>query len=169
MRDEPASPPSPPPAPPSNPIRITGWGVVAGLAALGAALCWVMLGLFEMFEAPAPELPWTVPAFLWLVGALVAVWARFVWQAVHRDHKWVNASRGLWLLTLGKTATVGGALLGGFLLMFALSHVDRVAVPVSLARVVVAGLGVLGSVLMVIAGRALQRACRTPGADDREP
>lgn len=164
--------PSPPPGGPDGDrerIQVTSATAIAIQAAVGVVAGLIVFRAVEAVAGTPPTLPPTMPLLLAVTAMVVIVLARHTWRKVHRENAWVEASRGLRLLALGKAAVALGAVLGGLQLGILILLVPRLAVEVNGQRALVSGVGAAICVVLVVAGLALQRACRVPDDEADAP
>ena len=151
---------------PSGPtIRPTRAPQVFG-AALGVLLV-ARLGL-AWWQGQGGSLP--IPGYpAWASIALITVgiaWlAHTTRRLIERDRTALDPQQAVTRLVLGKTSQVGGALLLGAYGALAWAAAEALPAPLAIERVVHAGLAVLTCVGWVLAGRALEGACRIPDED----
>ncbi|HHX84410.1 MAG TPA: DUF3180 domain-containing protein [Actinomycetales bacterium] len=155
---------------PSGPtIRPTGTAQVLG-AALGALFV-VRLGLAwwqgQGGSLPIPSYPAWASIVLITVG--IAWLAHTTRRLIARDRTLLDPEQAVTRLLLGKTSQVGGALLFGTYGALAWAAAGALPAPLAIERVIHAGIAVPACVAWVVAGRALEAACRVPddeGGDD---
>lgn len=140
-------------------VRLTPLRDLVVAALLGGLGTWLGVRTYEQFVGTAPLLPWVGPLALWFIAALVAGTARIAHLKLKIRHEWVEPSRAVTYLVLGKAAALGGALAASGYLVFALMFVDRWEAPEPRARVVRGLVAVLAGVATCVAGLLLERAC----------
>lgn len=150
-------------------LQVTSATAIVVQAAVGVIAGLVVFRAVEAVTGAPPTVPVTMPLLLAVTAVVVIVLARHTWRRVHRDHVWVEASRGIRLLALGKAAVALGAVLGGFQLGTLTLLITRLTVEVNGQRALVSGAGAVICAVLVVAGLALQRACRLPDGDARAP
>lgn len=154
-----------PPGPtirPTRPLHVLG-------AALGT-LAVVRLGL-AWWQGQGGALP--IPGYpAWgsvaLIAAGIAWLAHTTSRTLARDRTRLDPQQAVTRLLLGKTSQIGGALLLGAYGALAWAAAEGIPAPLALERVIHAGLAVLACVGWVLAGRALEAACRLPDDDETE-
>jgi hypothetical protein len=72
------------------------------------------------------------------------------------------------VLAIAKAMLVGGSLLAGGYLVFALFSVGHLDAPLPRQRLVIGVISTVASIALVVAGWATERACRAPD-DDENP
>lgn len=149
-------------------LTLTGWGRLGLIAAVAAVVVAVVTILWEGAGRSAPLVPWTAPAVLLVAAAFIAVLAYRMKVRVHVRREWVAAESGIRLVALAKAVVHTAALVVGGYLGYALVFVGRWEIPAPRARVIASALAVIGGVLLLGAGRWLERSCRTPGDPDDE-
>lgn len=147
-------------------IRPTRPVALAGAAA--AILVGVRL-LLAWWQGTGGSLP--IPgvaswASVVLIALGVAWLARRTRRTLERDRAALDPQQALTRLVLGKTSQVGGALLLGGYAALAWAAADALPAPLAVERVVHAGAAVLAALGWVLAGRALEAACRLPDDPD---
>ncbi len=149
-------------------ITITPWHRL-GLATLVGGLIsrTGVLALTRWVGSP-PTLPWSIAVIVWLLTLTVAELARSTRRRIHRDSRWIAASRGMRLLAIGKAAGWTGAVGLGVMVVYALGFVGHLDVPLSARRALIGAVAAVGCGLLAVAGRALQQACRIPGDPDAD-
>jgi hypothetical protein len=126
---------------------LTGWLIVVGARALGVS---------------PPQVPWTAPVAVIVVAVGVGALA---WQTYHRIHRLrlrMDPQRAVSFLVLGKASALGGALVGGGYLVYALMFLARMDGESPRERVILSLIAVAGGVLLCAAGMLLERACKIP-------
>jgi len=148
------------PEPGDGRIQPVRWQVLALIALVGGVASFLLVRLTELARGGIPpELPWTLPMVLAIAAGGVGVLAATTHRRVHVERRWIAAQRGIRLLALGRTAVLAGAFAAGFGLVFAALFVAKAAVTVSLVRTLVGAAVLVVGIGLVVAGRALERAC----------
>ncbi len=135
---------------------------------IGALLGWGVSAGFRAAEAVPPQVPWLTPAALLVLVAFVAVLARDVRARVQVRRERVDPARAVVWLALAKSAAIGGAALLGGYLAYGLSFLSRVGAEAPRERLLVSLLAAVAGLGLVLAGTALERACRVPDDPDEE-
>lgn len=156
-----------PPRPGS--VRPTSRRLLVAIAVLGAAVGWTLVKAVEAGGGVAPTVSWLTPVAWGFLAALLFVAARNTYQRIQVRRERVEASRAVFLLLLGKASAFVGALCTGVYAGFALSFVDAISSSGPRNRVITAGIAAVISVLVVVAGLLLEKACRIPEDPDDTP
>lgn len=114
----------------------------------------------------APIVPWTAPLALVLITALVGVLAYTTRQRIQIRHERMEPQRAVAFLVLGKASALGGALVAGAYLGFALNFVGRMDAAGPRDRVIRSAVAVGVGIVLCVAGLLLERACKVPGNDE---
>ncbi|WP_157974018.1 DUF3180 domain-containing protein [Desertihabitans aurantiacus] len=142
--------------------------MLAVAAALGVLGALALAALFRALEATPPMVPWLSPVALFVLVAFVGWLARSVHVRVQKRRERVEPSRAVAWLALGKAAALGGAVVAGGYLGYALSFITRLDAAAPRERVVFSAWSVVAGIALTVAGLALERACRVPG-DEENP
>lgn len=153
-----------PPRPGS--VRPTSRWLLVAIAVLGAAIGWTLVGAVEAGGGVAPTVTWLTPVAWGFLAALLFAAARNTQQRIHVRRERMEPSRAVFLLLLGKASAFVGALCTGVYGGFALSFLDAVRSSGPRNRIITAGVTAVVSVLVVVAGLLLERACRIPEDPD---
>ncbi|HEU4947784.1 MAG TPA: DUF3180 domain-containing protein [Kribbella sp.] len=156
-----------PPRPGS--VRPTSRWLLAAIAVLGAAIGWTAVVVIEAGGGIAPTVSWLTPVAWGFLAALLFVAARNTHQRVQVRRERVEPNRAVFLLLLGKASAFVGALCTGVYTGFALSFLDAVSSSGPRNRVIISGVTAAISVLVVVAGLLLERACRIPEDPEDTP
>jgi hypothetical protein len=140
--------------------------VVVLAAVAGAALTWGGFTLLERFGWPLPPAPLLAAAAIGLLAAVTGVLAVRTHRAVQRRRVPVEASRAVAALALARTATLGGAALAGGYAAIAVHSLAHLAADLPRARLIGSAVALLASLALLVAGVALERACRIPDPPD---
>lgn len=154
---------------PSGPtIRPTAWVQVVGtaLGVLAVARWGLAWWQGQGGSLPVPSYPAWASVALIVVG--IAWLARTTRRTLARDRAALDPEQAVTRLLLGKTSQIGGALLLGVYGALAWAAADALPAPLAVERVVHAGIAVLACVAWVLAGRALEAACRVPDDEDAD-
>jgi hypothetical protein len=160
------------PAPPSGgSIDLTPLRALVVAALFGGLTGWLLVVIFNAFDATPPEVPWTAPIGLVVVAALVGGLAYNTHQRIQVRRERMEPSRAVGLLVLGKASALAGALVAGGYLAYALMFLTRLDAAAPRDRVVRSAVAVLAGLVLCGVGLLLERACRVPGGrsdDDDE-
>lgn len=139
---------------------------LAVAAVFGALAGWLVVVVANALDLVAPYVPWTAPAALVVIGALVGALAWSTHQRIQVRKERILPERAVAFLVLGKASALAGAVIAGGYLAFALMFVDRFEAAAPRERVVRALVAVVAAVGLGVAGLLLERACRVPDGDD---
>ena len=160
------------PAPPSGgSIDLTPLRALVVAALFGGLTGWLLVVIFNAFDATPPEVPWTAPIGLVVVAALVGGLAYNTHQRIQVRRELMEPSRAVGLLVLGKASALAGALVAGGYLAYALMFLTRLDAAAPRDRVVRSAVAVVAGLVLCGVGLLLERACRVPGGrsdDDDE-
>lgn len=137
-------------------------------ALFGVLAGWLIVVVANALDLVPPYVPWTAPAALAVIAALVGALAWSTHQRLHVRGERVEADRAVAFLVLGKASALAGALIAGGYLMFGLLFVGRWDADGPRERVIRSLVAVVVSVGLCIAGLLLERACKVPGGDDED-
>jgi hypothetical protein len=148
-----------------NRVRPTSALLVVALIGSGLVVGRLVPPVVVRLDGSVPRLTWAAPLTLLLAAMLVGAFVWNTWQALHKKHERMTADHGIRMLALAKSAIVVGALVAGVYGGFAMAYVDAWDAPLGKERVIRGGAAALASVMLLIAGLLLERACRVPGDD----
>lgn len=132
----------------------------------GALAGWLVVVVANALDLVAPYVPWTAPAALVVIAALVGALAWSTHQRIQVRKERVPPERAVAFLVLGKASALAGAVVAGGYLAFALMFVDRFEAAAPRERVIRALVAVVVAAGLSVAGLLLERACRVPDGDD---
>jgi hypothetical protein len=155
-------------SPPAGSVRPTPPRALAVAAVLGALAGWLIVVAANALGVVPPLVPWTAPAVVLVIAALVAVLAYGTWQRIQVRRERIDPQRAVAYLVLGKACALAGAMVAGGYLSFALLFVTRWEADGPRERVIRAGIAVVGGLAMMITGLWLERACRVPRREDSD-
>jgi hypothetical protein len=140
--------------------------VVVALIAIGIVAGRLTPPLIVRLDGTPPRLGWIAPLTL-LAGAVgIGTLAWSTWQSLHKRHERMTAEHGLRMLSLAKACALAGALVAGYYGGFALAYVDALDSVLGKERFVRGLAAAVSSLLLLVAGLLLERACRLPTDDD---
>ena len=146
--------------------RPTSALLVAALLAIGLAAGRLLPPLIVRLGGTPPRLGWAAPITLLGGAVIVGVFAWNTWQSLHRRRERMTAQYGLTMLSLARAVIVVGALVAGVYGGYALAYLDTLDSTLGQERFV-RGLAAAGSsLLLLVAGLLLERACKLPEDDD---
>lgn len=135
-------------------------------AVFGGLAGWLIVVVAGALNVVPPYVPWTAPAAVAVIAALVGALAWSTHQRIQIHKQRVEPERAVAFLVLGKASALAGALIAGGYLVFALMFVGRWEAAAPRERVVRALVVVVVAVGLCVAGLLLERACKVPGGDD---
>ena len=141
-----------------------------GLAALvGAGVTFLMMPGISAYALTMPNVPWTTPMLMFAGAVAAGVLARVTYLRNHVVHQRQDPRRALSTLAIAKALLLGGSLLAGGYLVFALFSVGHLDAPLPKQRLIIGLVTTVSALGLVISGWALERACRTPDGEDENP
>ena len=153
-----------------KPTRVSTlvWLFVA--VAVGA---WGVLRLADRRGSVLPQITWTAPVLIGLLGVVVVI-AAFALRARLRGGPGVRPPQPLGvarMAVLGKASSHVGAIVAGLYTGWALVLLPSLEIEARRDRAIVTVVAVLASLLLTGAGLFLERICRIrpPGADQPPP
>ena len=156
------------PEPGDGSVKSTSWRTLLVAVVFGALGGWLIVVITGALNIVAPYVPWTAPAALAVVAALVGALAWTTHQRIQVRRERIEPERGVAFLVLGKASALAGALIAGGYLSFALLFVGRWDAEGPRERVIRSLVAVVVAVALCIAGLLLERACKVPGGDDED-
>jgi hypothetical protein len=115
-----------------------------------------------------PVVPWTTPMLMFVGAVAAGVLARVTYLRNHVVHQPQDPVRSVATLAIAKALLIGGSLLTGGYLVFALFSVGHLDAPLPKQRLIIGLVTAAAAIGLVVSGWALERACRTPDADEDE-
>lgn len=147
-------------------MTTTSLRTLALAAVFGALAGWLTVVVANALDLVPPYVPWTAPAALLLIAALVGGLAWSTQQRIQVRRERVEAQRAVSFLLLGKASALAGAAIAGAYLSFGLMFVGRWEADGPRERVIRSLLAVVTAVGLCITGLLLERACKVPGGND---
>jgi uncharacterized membrane protein len=135
-------------------------------AVFGALAGWLIVVVANALDLVPPYVPWTAPAALVVIAALVGALAWSTHQRIQVRRERVEPERAVAFLVLGKASALAGAVISGGYLTFGSMFLGRWEADAPRERVIRALIAVVAAVGLCVAGLLLERACKIPGADD---
>jgi len=144
--------------------------LLAALALLAGSLGWSLAHLWgQWFDTQMP-LPWLTAVMMWLLAVSLFMWTISARSRLNpkpgqpRIHPIVAARSAALALAASRT----GALVFGFYGGVLIFNLDLMATDAGRARVIIAGLILLASLLLIVVALWLERLCRIrkPPSDD---
>jgi len=149
-------------------LRPVSAGAITLWAVVGLVVGWVLHPLIEHWRGVAPVVTWVQPLVLYLIAAILGGTAWITWRQLHVRRERLEPHHAVNRLVLARACTLVGALLGGGYLGYAVSwlgYSDDPAAQDRLVRSVVAG---VAGIMIVVAARLLEHACRVHEEEDDE-
>lgn len=160
LPDQPGRPDQPSP----GSVDVTPRRALAVGALFGALAGWLVVVTAGALDTTPPSVPWATPAGLILVAGLVGGLAWSTYQRIQVRRERTEPLRGVAFLVLGKASALGGAVVAGGYLAYALLFVTRWDAAGPRERVIGGGLAAIAGVGLMVAGLLLERACKVPRA-----
>jgi ABC-type Fe3+-siderophore transport system permease subunit len=155
-------------APSGNQVTSTPRRALVVAALFGGLAGWLLAVTTEALDVVPPSIPWSAPIGLFVVGALVGAIAWSTHQQIQVRRQRMEPQRAVAFLVLGKASALGGALVAGGYLGYALSFVGRFEADGPRERVIRSLVAMVGGIGLGVAGLLLERACRVPYDEDAE-
>lgn len=141
--------------------------VLAVAFVVGVLLGYLLVPLSESQNGTAPRVEWAAIMALAVIAGILLVFAYSTYRTVHRERLLMDPRRAVNFLLLAKASALMGALIAGGYLGFGWQFVDQMDIQLPRERVIHSVIAAAASVLIVLAGLLLERACRVPkGGDD---
>jgi hypothetical protein len=140
--------------------------VLLACAVIGGLLGFLLVPVAEEVSGTAPRVEWTSTAVLVVIASIVLALAYTTHRTIHRERKRMDPRRAVNLLLLAKAAALAGAVFAGAYLGFALHFIDNMDVDLPRERVIRSASAAVASIVVMISGLLLERACRVPRGDD---
>lgn len=147
---------------PVSAAAITIWGVVGLIGG------WVLHPLTVSWRGVAPVVTWVQPLVLILIAAILGGTAWITWRQLHVQRERIEAHRAVNRLVLARACTLVGALLAGGYLGYAVSWLGYADDPLAQERLVRSAVAGVAGIVIVIAARLLEHACRVHDEEDDE-
>ncbi len=154
---------------PTPGVRPTRFRALLLYALIGAAVTVLVMLAVTSYELTVPTVPWSTPVLLFVAALAGTVLARVTYVKNHVVHQVQDPMRAVAVLAIAKAMLIGGSLLAGGYLVFGLFSVSHLDAPLPRQRLVVGLITTVASVAVVVAGWALERACRAPKDEDENP
>jgi hypothetical protein len=151
-----------------SPTRIR---ILLAMAAIAAALGWGALTLVEGQSGRVIPVPWLSAATMWVLAVALLIWATLSRPRLQR----LPGARPMPPLVAARTAALAmaasrvGALVGGFYLGVAIGAVARRTSEAGNDTMLAGAGAALGSLALVIVALWLEKLCRLPLDDDKDP
>jgi hypothetical protein len=153
---------------PTPGVRPTRVRALLLFALIGAALTLLVMIAVNAYELTVPTVPWSTPVLLFVAALAGTVLARVTYVKNHVVRQRQDPTRAVAVLAIAKAMLVGGSLLAGGYLVFAMFSVGHLDAPLPRQRLVIGLVSAVASIALVVAGWATERACRAPD-DDENP
>jgi polyferredoxin len=146
--------------------RPTSALLIAALLALGVIAGRLTPPLIVRLDGTPPRLGWVAPLTLLAAAAGVGTLAWNTWQSLHKKRERMTAEHGIRMLSLAKSCAVVGAVVAGYYGGFAFAYVDTLDSMLGRERFIRGLAAAVASLLLLVAGLLLERACRLPDDSD---
>ena len=156
------------PPEPSGHIRTTGAGPLVLFGLTGLVLGWLIRPVSISMDGTAPTVGWPPVLALFFVALIVGWVAWSTYNSFHRRNERIEPHRAVNRLVLAKSCALAGAMVAGGYFGYALSWVGVAGADLAERRMIQSVLAGIAGVLVVVGSLLLERACRVPGADDRD-
>lgn len=150
-------------------VRPTRLRALLVWALIGAGLTLIVMIAVSAYDLTVPTVPWSTPVLLFVAAVAGTVLARITYVRNHVARQPQDPMRAVAVLAIAKAMLIGGSLLAGGYLVFALFSVGHLDAPLPRQRLVIGLISTVASLAMVVAGWATERACRAPDDDDENP
>jgi hypothetical protein len=154
--------------PSGNQVTSTPRRALVVAALFGGLAGWLLAVTTEALNVVPPSIPWSAPVGLFVVGVLVGAIAWSTHQQIQVRRERMEPQRAVAFLVLGKASALGGALVAGGYLGYALSFVGRFDADGPRDRVIRSLVAMVGGIALGVAGLLLERACKVPFDEDDE-
>lgn len=149
-------------------MRPTRVGTLVALLVGVAAVAWGALRVAEIRGVTTPNLTWTAPSGIALVGVAVLVSALALRSRLRSDRP-PNPLGTARMAVLGKASAHVGPIVGGLYLGYLVLLLPGLDIDSKRDRAVLCAVALAASALLSAAGLLLERSCRVKGGDDEEP
>lgn len=151
---------------PQPSVQLTSWRTVILAGLIGALFGYALFAGLEVFGLEHEmRLPVAAVITIAVVAVVVGWLAYLTYRTIHVRRRTMAGQQAVLLLALGKTTLLAGAALVGGYAAIGLQALPRLDAAFPRERAVAAGLAVVASIVLAVAGRLLERACQVP----REP
>jgi divalent metal cation (Fe/Co/Zn/Cd) transporter len=145
-------------------------GLLAGLLVIAGVLTWSGLQIWISTGHGEPDLMWrtTLSIALLAVAVFGVGWPVRQWVNGDKSRR-IDALRAARTAALAKAASVAGALLTGLFTGWCVHYLPTAGIAARRSELIVAGVDVVASVLLLVAGLVVERYCRVPPDEDDDP
>ncbi len=133
-------------------------------AVAGAVFCVVLLLILDLLSSFPPVVPWTVPLVLVVMAAAAWIFARSM--PSRREERTISSGEAVGVLLVAKSMVMTGAVLAGGHAVYVGRFVGALSAEQPAARVLHGSATIIASLLLAIAGYALEKACMVSVDDD---
>ncbi len=155
-----------PPSGPRPKLTLTTPRQVAISAVAGALVCVVLLIVLDLFSAFPPVVPWTVPGVLVVMAVAAWIFARSMPR--RREERSISSGEAVAVLLVAKSMVMTGAVLAGGHAVYVGRFVSSLFAEQPTARVLQGSVTIIASLLLAMAGYALEKACLISVDDDSD-
>ncbi len=132
----------------------------------GAVFCVILLFVLDLLNVFPPVVPWTLPLVLVIMAVAAWVFARSLPK--RREEKTISAGEAVAVLLIAKSMVMTGAVLAGGHAVYVGRFVGALFAEQPSARVLQGSATILSSLLLAVAGYALEKACMVSLDDDSD-
>lgn len=145
-------------------MKATTWRLLVAVAVLSFAISWGFLKVWISRGADVPRVPWASALVIGLVGLTVLVAALVLRPRLRRKdgHKPLDPLVAARFAVLSQASSRGGAVFLGAYGALAVSALPNFSIDSWHALAIVCAACVLASILLIVGGLLLERACRLP-------
>lgn len=141
-------------------------GAITAWAVIGIVGGWLAHPVLEAWRGVAPVVTWAQPVVLLLIAAVLGVIAWITHRQLQVRGERIEAYQAVNRLVLARACTLVGALLAGGYLGYAVSWLGYDANTAAGERLVRSAVAAVAGIMIVIASRLLEHACRVRKQDE---
>ncbi|MEP9385006.1 DUF3180 domain-containing protein [Nocardioides sp. KR10-350] len=152
----------------SGSLRPVSGAAIAIWAVIGLVGGWALHPIWESWRGVAPVVTWVQPLVLYLIAAILGGTAWITWRQLHVHRTQIEPHRAVNRLVLARACTLVGALLAGGYLGYAVSWLGYSGDPLAHERLLRSVLAGVAGILVTVAARLLEHACRVHEDEDED-
>ena len=149
-------------------LRPISAGAITAWAVVGLVGGWALHPLLDRWRGVAPVVTWVQPLVLFLIAAIVGGTAWITWRQLHVQRERLEPHRAVNRLVLARACTLVGSLLAGGYLGYAVSWLGYDGDPLAHERMVRSVVAGVAGIMIVVASRLLEHACRVHEDEDQD-
>jgi hypothetical protein len=149
-------------------LRPISAGAITAWAVVGLVGGWALHPLLDRWRGVAPVVTWVQPLVLFLIAAIVGGTAWITWRQLHVQRERLEPHRAVNRLVLARACTLVGSLLAGGYLGYAVSWLGYDGDPIAHERMVRSVVAGVAGIMIVVASRHLEHACRVHEDEDQD-